>query len=773
MIDTKSVLEDLSNNVLDGIREQKYSLFANAIEDMSDYYRFLLDLNSIPIPETDLTNLAQLPEGSWSFKNTYHSWLEIFQIICLEASDRIISQPRFLKKLASQPLKILPNAREFNFSNRNTEHAINLAACVPFSLAKWRENRASAFEEVEGYASSKTALTSYVSSIRDFIEVWEILAQTLYWHSKEKHHLDTDADTDTDAVHWSELIRINHSLDYHLGETSYFLARSVWANDKEAVAIYEDTLLRWGGHIFTSTSYTEYAVQNQPQIVVFLDEHDWNVVKIRLGKLPSYFPRNCPPKDLFEGLIKHYYKSRLLIFVTMMAHWYLSQHSNKDLVAPTCTRLLKRDVSEHEGSLLEPHNAFEFQETFLQFCVLSDAAGTSYAASTDRFIAQLDRVTEREVIGGRIYQSTSIDSFSEMRLAQLAIFLRLVSARATPPSETILGNLIDNVENLPNGYASLERIVYYLQSLKDQIGAQLEDSQIEILRSFLMSTEYDGNFEASCEYLKLILDLEIQTLNDRCRRFISQSSISSKQVNLLNQKALENLSKSPKHYPWLSYDTILNSRAPKFGSVSRFRGPTIPKLDLLEDTPIFPSLRVKHVINFLGKQAEHYVWRKFTLHERRKIEIDRSLTDEAFWRNIRNLARATGTCPVMLLAHQNISLIRELDHENLGIKYERHDQQEKGQWYNFSIDDIDIYQVDFPNDQLWLFSRDVIKAVHYSCIPDDEECLTLKLDEKISENGEIALETQFQIKQCVEWSIRPIYELKLKKGEAIYNSSKF
>lgn len=179
---------------------------------------------------------------------------------------------------------------------------------------------------------------------------------------------------------------------------------------------------------------------------------------------------------------------------------------------------------------------------------------------------------------------------------------------------------------------------------------------------------------------------------------------------------------------------------------------------LSQDTGLFDAI-VDRFIQWRGK----LVWHRFLQIKRKQVGVAASRYPLGFWKKVLELSAVVGPDPVLLVPFTPIG--RDISNwqysptpEGLNIEFRQNQPTGAGFGYRSTIDGINVYTINLPSDQAWLFSGRMLRSIRYARLQGGN--LVDLLFNEADDPHKSSFTVHFA--QEVEWNDTPIFELQLR-----------
>lgn len=759
------ILQELAENVAVQIERNAPVAFDSALKEMTDYHRFLLQLNSPANATNRDLNYSEISGDNW--RAPHEEWLGLYRRLFERAANRIPDDGHFIRSLAYAPHKLLPGKGDLPISQEVTKGIIDLGPLMLHMIETWvsksTEVRKALGDEKGEYRSM---IGSKASAYSDFlphaISAWEYLLQ------KATYIYDwSSAEGSKPTAQW-EVYRDSWPFIWqHLVNTARCLCISVWNEDEIAASFFREALVRWPKNLLLELGHGTGLAHSRlpfPEIM----SSSWPDAKTHGKSLRSRLFRNLEapePRDLFSITVQGAFEDVLFVTSTVLLSWTSLQKQPTDIAARTASALLQRQTDEHHRPFT-PNASFGFKELFLQALRLNLAGArweeVTYGAKLDRLIGSLDRMTERTVVPGRIFTPTTLDSRHELVPTIAAILAAYVPEDGDDGLGQHVEVLAKSLGLLPDGDSSLRGVLDELNLIK----TTLEENPDELVRGALGINPVCDT-DAVVSRLVVVVE-EVQTAISEIRdQRLRDTPIDQAKIQRIEAKIQDALLDAEGYNLYFQdFQTQVHAdgvdHVERFASFQKINKATLTSPQLEPPSSGFESMLASGVKQFAG----NFVWQEFTKQARTPVSLDLNVTNEDFWDSIKKILKDVGSNPVLVVSGDGegnqIGSLRYTSPEelpNLDINFKQGDQIK--QFYLATIEGIDIYSADFPAGTAWLFSAKKLKRVRYADIQDSDKSVEVTYLPKDEKTGQLKV----QFFQQIDWSEGTIYEIKKPTSE--------
>ncbi|WP_242165229.1 hypothetical protein [Lysobacter sp. M15] len=746
----EDMLEELADRAAATIDRNAAVAFDRALEEMTDYHRFLLALNAPDAKSGSAFSLAEVG-GPWS---PHVEWAQQYARLYERASERIPDNTHYIRKLAYSPLGLLPRKQDPRLSPGVSAGILDLGPNLVYRLEAWFTRRTVVADNGEGGAKRMLLAGSderaYADALTDVVGGWESLHQFVPEMVGWRRGTMTPA-----AREWDRLRDTWLYLFHHLKNTARMVAIAAWNEDEKGAAMFGEAFVRWPGvleyELGDGTSLF-YRRMLYPPIIAL----DWDAARKAVASLQHGFDRAPPPRELFANTLQSVYGDVRLVTAALLLHWTVSGRQQTDIAARTAMSLLGVVDTDSGEISREPAN-LEFIPLCLALLRLKLAGSAydneSYGTELDSFVRRMDGMTERPVVPGRSFTPSTLHGRDELVVS----FLALLAMDVRPADEAIgrrFSELARDDSELPNGQESLVGILEELGHLLRGL-----DSTSNRLHNALRIVATDERVEKVVDRLRAKLEAAIAAVQAARDDHLRAAEIDVERLNPIRAAITEKLLTLPFKgtlFRGVSVDVVTDGHGPR-RDVKLIR---LEKARLIDPSPSMLSNLGDVTSRFVKRQSDGYLWRDFAARKRFTYTVSKLPNDALFWWEIGDLAHYIGPDPILIVSDDETKTLRELiagrTMDSSEPTIEQKPAGEKGRQYLATVNGVDVYSSEMSPRKAWLFSARTLERVRYIAPGGLQSVVTLSM--QWQDNGlEGDLFAHFQ--QLAEWAEFPTIEV--------------
>ena len=495
------LLSQLAENVVRQIDADSRNRFQTALNELTDYHRFLLEAYSTTSSDGSGESYARIRAG---WRATYQDWLSVYYDIIDRAITKLDGDSDFVKTLAYLPMRLLPRGQEFG-SPEATNDILNLESTLVYRLERWLASKTIVLPESATTVSVNRGAASpsaYDEALKAIVSAWETIQNI----GPGRKTYETIQDP---ALRWRKM---GASWSYHfrhLQTAAEMLVVATWYSDKTGVARFRDLLIRWRSNIEADQA-SSYLFEWTPFLNADLLEVGWDKVVQRLEGIRFLSPS---PDAVFKLILDRVHSDVMLLVAAIFIQWTLAG-KQAPLAADSAVRLLSREVLEPRElrfAAAERRINERTLDLFELYLSGSRFDSRSYGATLDALISVLDRVSERPVQSGRPYTPSTAHGRDSLIGAYVVLLLESFEPSRMQTVGEQLRAFIANEDRLPQGDRTLIDLLSFVQTLDRIFVAPLNGLTEAVNR---LKPNLDVN--AAVPHLKAFL-AEIRVEVDRVR----------------------------------------------------------------------------------------------------------------------------------------------------------------------------------------------------------------------------------------------------------------
>lgn len=745
----EDMLEELADRAAATIDRNAAVAFDRALEEMTDYHRFLLALNA-PDAESGAFSLAEVG-GPWS---PHVEWAQQYARLYERASERIPDNTHYIRKLAYNPLSLLPRKQDLRISPGVVAGILDLGPNLVYRLEAWFTRRTVVADNGKGGARRMLLAGSderaYADALTDVVGGWESLHQ----FAPQMFGWRRDATTPA-AQEWDQLRDTWPYLFHHLKNTARMVAIAAWNEDEQGAAMFSEAFVRWAGVLeyeWGDGTSLFYRRMLYPPIIGLA----WDAARQAVEPLQHRFDRDPPPRELFANTLQSVFGDVRLVTAALLLHWTISGRQQTDIAARTAMSLLGV-VDIDSGDIASELPNLEFVPLCLALLRLRLAGNAyhdgSYGAELDSFVRRMDGMTERPIVPGRSFTPSTLHSRDELVVS----FLALLAMDVRPADEAIdrrFSELARDDRELPKGQESVVDILGELRHLLRGL-----DGTSNRLQNALRFVTPDERVEDVVDRLRAKLEVAIAAVQAVSDDHMRAAEIDIERLNPIRAAIEEKLLTPPLKgtlFRGVSVDVVADGQ----GQSRDVELIHLEKARLIDPSPSMLSNLGNVTSGFVKKQSDRYLWRDFAARKRFTYTASNMPQNALFWWEMGDLAHYIGPGPILIVSDDETRTLRELiagrtaDSSELTIEQKL--VVEKGRHYLATVNGVDVYSSEMSPRKAWLFSAHTLERVCYIAPSGTQSVVTLSM--RWQDNGlEGDLFAHFE--QYAEWAEFPTIEV--------------
>jgi len=757
----EQILEELADRAAVQIDRLAPIAFEAALKELIRYHRFLLALNASRSPEGSPVSLAEVSGSSWLAP--HQEWVRQYRRLFERAADRLSDDPEFATRLAYVPRELLPRDGEFDLSDAVLRSLVGLVPILAHRLEAWVTGRSNVESTEDALGTGKQlALTEsdsevYASVVSDIVGTWESFLHDGSSVFGNKVNRDS-----TDNECWNALRASWSFLWQHLQDSAYLLAIAVWKEDKIGADLYRDALIRWPV-TYDSDLLDSPDGLNIRLLLPDIFSLEWEQASALIRPtLPVYQP--VPkPRELFHAMLRYAHSDVVLLTSALFLSWKINNKQLSRIGAETASALLRRALNEPDDLIGARTFNSSFRSRFLELVRLAVAGAQrrkdNYDSRLDRLVEVLDAMTERRVVTGRVYSPSTFHDRSGLLLSLLVILLAEVPEEGDDGVLTVIQQLAAKEHAFPEGDRAFRQLCHELEMYSNALGKSTAG-----FAAALESLIPNARSDVASAKLQTLLQRSLTTIKSVRTNRLQQKPVDKGKLERLRAILETAILKSPAAIPFFRKFTIetragrLNVKPIDFTLMKNF-----PKAQLVEppmenEISNLEGSFIKALCQFTAK----LVWDSFRERHREVVRIGSTITDEAFWRDVRPLAARLHQCPVLVIsANTEGRALRELMYGpgRAATPFRIKQIKPNGVVGNYiaTVEGIEVYAGNFEPGIAWLFSGQALEAIRYYATNEAGDHVALTFEALCNVEGNMVA----SVMQVVDWTVDPVLELEL------------
>lgn len=743
---SSEMLEELASKVDAEIDRLSTSSFRSAVHEMTDFHRFLISAYLSEDVSGKAFSFAEM--GFW--RALHKEWLgeyrDLFERAVSQISKEEDTAKDFIKILMNAVFRLLPSGNE-KYSPKVTSSLFDLHLMLIHRLEDWAVHHHVAGRKNDGVgdivsAETKNLQKKYEDVIRSFISSSESLLQTIPSLSKwEDTKGDYQAGKPLDHKMW-EQYRVGWGLlEQHLRNTAYFPVVSTWNDDKSSTPLYAEALCGWLKPINYKISDRDYIVRHEfltPDIL----QRDWDdaqsVLKPYL-KHPEWEER-INPSGVFKAVLENAQQDVILLVSGILLGWHLSGKNEADFSAEVAAKIVQQ--------------AFRGNIHGLFICLLRILSSgdrfrdDGYAGTLDGFIDLFDRMTERDVIPGRVYTPSTRNEREDLFLPWAVLLLSMMPEIDPDKVTQELLGVFEHEEFFPDADNSIGRLVRDFEMMKKLV-SDADQTAISGAFSALRGRGLpDLEFPTALENYNNIIDGVLSGISQKREARISVRPIDPQRLDEIESAACEK-GFNPKtgKFPLYLFDEILTTKEQLTSFTNRHdRHERGSLTNPLMDQP------VSNEKSWWSSTISDYVAGVVLGDVLRQSEKTQAFTPDGitYWQAIANFMGNDKSSHILIVSGRgDPEWLREWewgtrrnDSNPLpnGVTLWRSEDYKDKQGYRFHLNSLPVFQAGIEDGHSFLLSKSAFKKLEFTifdnnktikaeveAIPDDPWHVVLRL----------------------------------------------
>ena len=767
-------LEELADKVIGQMDRLATTGFNAAFDELVRYHVFLIAAYNSHDENGNPLSLAEFG-GIWG--NPIEDWVHHYRRIFARAVEHLTVEPSFIETLAYAPYRLL-QGKPAQVSKAVETTTLDLGPHLVVMLEEWVTRKTSLDTPSDAAAQPRLALAgsdrrSYERVLISFTGTWESL---LHHSGLPRYERGKNSGLSQD-VQWDVCRGSWPMLERHLRNSAYFLALAIWNEDEFGADRFRDLVLRWLDHAIGALQ-PDHLLRHHSLLSPQLFELDWAAVKNRGAPLlrHSSYPDRLDPKALFVTLLRGAFDDILAMAATVFFAWHLNGQQSSDIGVRAARLLVSRTFLPEEGSRRvgasrQPRTIFNwFFSTILRADLGSAKNSGTYQSYLDGVVTYLDRMSDRRVVPGRIYSSWGRDGLVTLKIPLLCVLLTNLPAEDDQTVINSFATLTSSEDFFSDGDVTLRRLQAtfeeYRSAVVEPANLSLMDKGTKALAPFdLASSAPPFDLAGAITRLATLLEGIKTALEQQRLQRLKACPVDPKKLDRFREAtdgALTGLRDNI-----LPFEGFSVERRPSAeGSKEEWAITGISKAQLTE-VPL--DWEQSDLPGSIGAWFQEHVvqrlWNSFSKRARVFVGIKESAYPDDYWARVYELAATVGPNPVLIVPFASIGGdITEwlyADDQNRPANMVIAHLQGKGNGgglsYEATINGIDVYGTNMPEDRSVLFSAEDLRlVVHRDVAKGRSTIVSFEYDDD-PHNGTIKVEFD----QHAVWRDSPVVELIL------------
>lgn len=758
--DPDQIFEELADKVAVAIERGKMVLFKNALEELERFHRFLLALNSAHDENGSPFSYAQMSSGF--FREPHREWIGHYRRLFALAADQIPENDDFIRSLAYVPQRLIANSRAYALTPALINAVLDLGPMMVHRLQGWRDKRTTVQVPIGGAALPQLSLPSseaqaYASTLPGLIGAWESLTRyaglTFEWKKLRRKKTPSErwrAYSDCWPFFWS-----------HLTNTAYCLATCVWNEDEAGAAAYIDALLRWRStfsHELDGRGF--YSLYHRFLYPTMLRD-PWDNAERHAAGLVRAQADSLSPEAVFGSLLTRAHSDILLTSAQLFLLWSGSQKLSTDIGARVARSLLQTKVQEDADGEAATR-PLRLQASFLdmvRFVVAPiEKDGRSYGAELDQFVRQLDNMTERHIVPGRIYTPTTLHGRDGLLSSEVAIMAASIPLQGDDGLRARLAHLIAEESKWPDEDGSIRLMLSHLRRVMDAL-----EKDTPILRAGVKDVLAADSPEALTRLADLIGEI-ISDVNAAREARLSERPVDADKLLQIGALFEDQIFSGHLNLGVFGGVRIVREQNADTADVHDIGITTVLKGQLT--TPLMDH-DIKHMMEDVAKNAgaliRPLVWNEFLEKSRQTHEVEASILEKPFWDLALELGRQLQRNAILLVSQDDASALRRASYglqiveEDIEIETQP-SLQRRGD-YVATVNGIPVFSAGMPAGEAWHFSPQQLSQISFERLPDTDVYALATYQATDDVTGVIRL----KVKPRLQWNDLPVSVIQFRR----------
>lgn len=727
-------LEELADKVIAQIERSAVTGFKTALDEMVRYHRFLLDLHDSQSEEGTPLSLAEVG-GVW--QSPHLEWIRQYRRVFDQAAQHLVSEPRFVEAMGYVPMRLLPK-RAAGISPPVVRSILDLGILLVVFLEAWVTERAMPELPAGEAAQPRTGLPGsdrrvYEEALLKFVGAWENtlrIGDSLYDWRPVQDALAPDR--------WKVLTTSWPFFERHLRNTAYFLALAVWNEDPLGAERYRDMLLRWFATVKPGISEVYLFMKHKCLLTPDLYSLDWTSVRARLDPFVRDAPHlDLAPETLFFVVLRRAFDDALAVTAAVTLSWYMKGQQGTDIGGSTAALLMRRQLIDGDGT--EPFAGAEAQITNFRWLfdmVIREAVSEQlnegrYGSTLDTLVGDLDQMSERRMVSGRVYSSWGGRGLDSMAPPLIALLLAALPESGDAGVVAELDAIAAQDILLADRDASLRRIIFGIEQLGKALDQATADPALALGYGIFVA---GGDLAGAITRLKAVFSESVAAMETRRTQRLRGLPLDAQKMEALRVMLLS-AQISVDDELFLFKNLHIKQSQSQGSEIKEFSVGTVDKGDLSDPNMSASSPGLEELIASMFREylAREIRW-KFFRQPRKVIQIAADYPGD-YWQQVETEHALMGVPAALLVPYDPIGVditswmygqpegkpdrvrIEHLNRGNGG-----------GLGYIATINDLDVYTAsDIEKHISLLVPTDAGASITYSKISGADTAVVIEL----------------------------------------------
>jgi hypothetical protein len=767
-ISPADLLDDLIGHAIAAIDRSANSAWDRAIDEISDFHGFLLDVHATVASDGVPSSYSLVPGY---IETPLQEWIRPYYRLSQKAVSKISEDTSYATAVAYFPFKLLLTRPEAPAPAVAVE-LLNFFTYYVHRLESWlTEHRRQRAEDSEKGADAAdlpgSDARSYAIVIRQFVGHWRDMLRM----TNEMMHWEADRRASAE-VRWQQFARSWWYSETHLFNSAYLLAAAVQNDDGRGAAAYLDTLIKWPSYLPTHEPYDAMFAEDamlSPETIAL----PWAEAHTKAQSASPWPDQDYDPSALAIKLLGVAHDDALLVTGSVFILWCLRANSAVGLIATVVRNIFDRhsEFQESGHTIGEVLSRPRFRSLLLQILRIMSHSGHpasgDYGARLDRQVQRMDSLKESDMIPGEIYSPGTVFGQHGLQSAFLCILVARVSdldARGSAARDLPFAMDLTKIPDIHAGSFSLESALKRLQQDLDNADF------VGRLGPVVHAISPDLTIDNAVARLRQVLAEALSSVEATRARGLRDAPVAPERLRQIEETIHQYVAAN------FGVEFVLTTTPvffPDAAHENQIRTVFIPgqiKGQLI-DQPLEP--RVASFDSAIAQQVSGLVlqsiWIEFLGRPKVTIDAGVPITTLSFWSQVVRHANAVGPVPFVLLSADDFpSVFQELigiRGRNTGaLSFQRLDpdgsKARKG--YRFSVDNLDVYVLGLRPRTVYIASKHQLASLELHLVPSSNTSFAASFVPQGQPNGE-ALQVQWAPR--IVWADTPIVALLAAPAE--------
>lgn len=427
------ILADAQAVAIAALRAGEVEAFEDALKQMLELYKSLLDASQVKDVAGGPMSLAQLADRNHWFDSSIHKvWSRRFVDLFEAATSKLALSDDYVRFLAHMPNRMFVAAKETAVPDI-AKHAILLSPILLRRVENWWVQAVEQQGQTDHSACSPAILRPPFHGVHDKV-LREIVGS---WEALKNDHI---LPRDEERADWSALQQSAQYFEAHLSHTLISLFECILRGDQNAAEWLADVLVKWYGELqFRFEGVHNYFLRKQRLITIELMSQDWAEVERRVQVEGFGVPESPKPLAVLAACVMNLWADTCCVAIYILAVWSKKCKCEQSLPAKVAADLISGRPLRQGGHAIGGATPFDGPEDLMISILRQYFADGHYRRGyrnrLDKYVEQIAELTKSDMISGRIYSWSGADDLDSVRDGQLMTLLLAFPKNWTPGPE--------------------------------------------------------------------------------------------------------------------------------------------------------------------------------------------------------------------------------------------------------------------------------------------------------------------------------------------------